>query len=79
MIHAQEGLGVVEIPLGRWWRRRIVAAFRFPGVTSAETSPRGGEVGTRRVPGEGGFRPMFPLTPTLSPAGRGGSVPGVDS
>ena len=30
MIHAQEGLGVVEIPLGRWWRRRAVAAFRFP-------------------------------------------------
>jgi len=32
MIHAQEGLGVVEIPLGRWWRRRVVGAFRFPGV-----------------------------------------------
>ena len=30
MIHAQEGLGVVEVPLGRWWRRRAVAAFRFP-------------------------------------------------
>ena len=32
MVHSQEGLGVVEIPLGRWWRRRAVAAFRFPGV-----------------------------------------------
>jgi len=30
MIHAQEGLGVVEVPLGAWWRRRAVAAFRFP-------------------------------------------------
>lgn len=30
MIHAQEGLGVVEVPLGVWWRRRAVAAFRFP-------------------------------------------------
>lgn len=30
MIHSQEGLGVVEVPLGRWWRRRAVAAFRFP-------------------------------------------------
>ena len=33
MIHAQEGLGVVEVPLGRWWRRRAVAAFRFPDIT----------------------------------------------
>ncbi|MGH6736549.1 MAG: peptidase P60 [Methyloceanibacter sp.] len=32
LIHAQEGLGVVEIPLGRWWLRRAVAAFRFPGI-----------------------------------------------
>jgi NlpC/P60 family putative phage cell wall peptidase len=32
LIHAQEGLGVVEIALSRWWRRRIVAAFSFPGV-----------------------------------------------
>lgn len=30
MIHSQEGLGVVETPLGAWWRRRAVAAFRFP-------------------------------------------------
>ncbi|MGV1013714.1 MAG: NlpC/P60 family protein [Methyloceanibacter sp.] len=33
MVHAQEGLGVVEIELGAWWRRRAVAAFSFPGVT----------------------------------------------
>lgn len=33
MVHAQEGLGVVEIELGRWWRRRTAAAFQFPGVT----------------------------------------------
>lgn len=32
LIHAQEGLGVVEIALGFWWRRRVAAAFRFPGV-----------------------------------------------
>ena len=34
LIHAQEGLGVVEIDLGVWWRRRAVAAFAFPGVAS---------------------------------------------
>jgi NlpC/P60 family putative phage cell wall peptidase len=32
LVHAQEGLGVVEIEFGRWWRRRAVAAFSFPGV-----------------------------------------------
>jgi NlpC/P60 family putative phage cell wall peptidase len=32
LVHAQEGLGVIEIELGRWWRRRAVAAFSFPGV-----------------------------------------------
>ncbi len=32
LVHAQEGLGVVEIELGRWWRRRAIAAFGFPGV-----------------------------------------------
>jgi hypothetical protein len=31
-IHAQEEIGVAEIALGRWWRRRVVAAFSFPGV-----------------------------------------------
>jgi len=29
MIHAQEGAGVVEINLSRWWRRRIVGVFSF--------------------------------------------------
>jgi NlpC/P60 family putative phage cell wall peptidase len=33
LVHAQEGLGVIEIEFGRWWRRRAAAAFRFPGVT----------------------------------------------
>ena len=32
LVHAQEGLGVVEIALSRWWRRHIVAAFSFPQV-----------------------------------------------
>ena len=32
MVHAQEGQGVIEIELGRWWRRRAAAAFSFPGV-----------------------------------------------
>jgi NlpC/P60 family putative phage cell wall peptidase len=30
MIHAQEGVGVVEISLSKWWLRRLVFAFRFP-------------------------------------------------
>ena len=30
MVHAQEGVPVTEVSLGTWWRRRIVAAFRFP-------------------------------------------------
>jgi NlpC/P60 family putative phage cell wall peptidase len=30
MIHAQEGLGVVEISLSKWWLRRLVFIFRFP-------------------------------------------------
>ena len=34
LIHAQEGLGVIEIDLGLWWRRRALAAFAFPGVVS---------------------------------------------
>jgi NlpC/P60 family putative phage cell wall peptidase len=32
LVHAQEGLGVVEIELGSWWRRRAIAAFSFPGI-----------------------------------------------
>lgn len=30
MIHAYAGRGVVETPMGAWWRRRRVLAFRFP-------------------------------------------------
>ena len=30
MIHAQEGAPVCEVPLSRWWVRRIAAAFTFP-------------------------------------------------
>jgi NlpC/P60 family putative phage cell wall peptidase len=32
IIHAYSGHGVVEQSLSAWWRRRIVAAFAFPGV-----------------------------------------------
>lgn len=31
-IHAVEGVPVSEVPLTRWWRRRIAAAFTFPGI-----------------------------------------------
>jgi NlpC/P60 family putative phage cell wall peptidase len=31
-IHAQEGIGVVEVPLTAWWRRHVAAVFGFPGV-----------------------------------------------
>ncbi len=31
-VHAQEGIGVAEVPLSRWWRRHISAVFSFPGV-----------------------------------------------
>ncbi len=31
-IHAVEDEGVAEIGLTRWWRRRLAAAFAFPGV-----------------------------------------------
>ncbi len=30
MIHAAEGIGVVEVPISPWWRRRVAAAFSFP-------------------------------------------------
>jgi NlpC/P60 family putative phage cell wall peptidase len=30
LIHGYSRRGVVESPLGRAWRRRVVAAFRFP-------------------------------------------------
>ncbi|MFB9139704.1 NlpC/P60 family protein [Maritalea porphyrae] len=32
-IHAQERVGVVEVPISNWWRRRIVAQFEFPERT----------------------------------------------
>ncbi|NWG45989.1 MAG: C40 family peptidase [Alphaproteobacteria bacterium] len=32
MIHAMEGHGVVEIALSPWWRRKVAAAFAFPGA-----------------------------------------------
>ena len=31
-IHAVEELGVTEVALTRWWRRRLVAAFSLPGA-----------------------------------------------
>jgi len=34
MIHAQEGAGVVEVPLNDWWRRRLAACFAFPPARS---------------------------------------------
>jgi NlpC/P60 family putative phage cell wall peptidase len=34
MIHACSGRAVAEIALGPWWRRRLAAAFRFPGVAT---------------------------------------------
>jgi NlpC/P60 family putative phage cell wall peptidase len=30
MIHAQEGVGVVEVALSKWWQRRLAFVFRFP-------------------------------------------------
>lgn len=32
MIHAHDGARVCEVAITPWWRRRIAAAFRFPGV-----------------------------------------------
>lgn len=31
-LHAMEGGPACEVPLGPWWKRRIAAAFSFPGV-----------------------------------------------
>jgi NlpC/P60 family putative phage cell wall peptidase len=33
-IHAVEDLGVTEVALTRWWRRRLVAAFSLPNIAS---------------------------------------------
>jgi NlpC/P60 family putative phage cell wall peptidase len=38
MIHAYSGHAVVEVAIGPWWRRRIAAAFSFPGVQTAGTA-----------------------------------------
>lgn len=32
-VHAHEGAKVALSPLGRWWRARLAAAYRFPGLT----------------------------------------------
>jgi NlpC/P60 family putative phage cell wall peptidase len=32
MLHAAEGAPAAEAPLCAWWRRRIAAAFAFPGA-----------------------------------------------
>lgn len=36
MIHAYEGVGVIEAAITPWWRRRLAAAFRFPPHRSNE-------------------------------------------
>ncbi len=30
MIHAQDGVGVAEVSLNKWWLQRLAFAFRFP-------------------------------------------------
>jgi len=32
LIHAVEGAPVSEVALTPWWRRRMAAAFSFPGI-----------------------------------------------
>jgi NlpC/P60 family putative phage cell wall peptidase len=32
MVHAHSGACVTEVPIGAHWRKRITAAFAFPGV-----------------------------------------------
>jgi len=32
-VHAAEGGAAAEVTLQRWWRRRVVAVFAFPGVS----------------------------------------------
>jgi len=36
MIHAYWGRAVVESWMGRWWRKRLVAAFAWPAASSVE-------------------------------------------
>jgi len=33
MVHAHDGAAVAEVALAPWWRRRLVYAFSFPGLT----------------------------------------------
>jgi NlpC/P60 family putative phage cell wall peptidase len=30
MVHAHDGAAVTEVSIGRWWRRHIAYAYRFP-------------------------------------------------
>jgi NlpC/P60 family putative phage cell wall peptidase len=32
MVHAHDGAAVAEVALAPWWRRRLIYAFRFPGI-----------------------------------------------
>ncbi len=32
MVHAHAGVGVAEVAIGAHWRKKLVAAFAFPGV-----------------------------------------------
>lgn len=32
MIHAMENCHAAEVPMSRWWRRRLAACFAFPGT-----------------------------------------------
>lgn len=32
MVHAHDGAAVTEVAIAPWWRRRLVIAFKFPGV-----------------------------------------------
>jgi len=32
MVHAHDGAAVAEVAIAPWWRRRLVYAFKFPGV-----------------------------------------------
>jgi NlpC/P60 family putative phage cell wall peptidase len=32
MVHAHDGASVAEVGIGRWWRRHVAYAFRFPAL-----------------------------------------------
>ena len=40
MVHAHDGASVAEGAIRPWWRRHLVAAFRFPGVGSGHEKGR---------------------------------------